>query len=93
MKIMAVGLNHKSAPIEIRERVFFSPAQTSNALILLKDKFADAEFVLLSTCNRLEVPCREIMETMAKKDSPNETVRLVRSIVTQMEKISSEYEE
>ncbi len=57
MKIIAVGLNHKSAPIEIREKLFFSTDQANDALIQLKEKFPEAEFVLLSTCNRVELYC------------------------------------
>lgn len=57
MKIIVVGLNHKSAPIEIREKLFFSTDQATNALIQLKEKFIEAEFVMLSTCNRVELYC------------------------------------
>lgn len=57
MKIIAVGLNHKSAPIDIREEVFFSTDQATQALIRLKESFPGSEFVLLSTCNRVELYC------------------------------------
>jgi glutamyl-tRNA reductase len=57
MKIIAVGLNHKSAPIDIRGKLYFSTNQTGEALIQLKKAFPGAEFVLLSTCNRVEVYC------------------------------------
>lgn len=57
MKILVVGLNHKSAPIEIRERLAFDAAQTKRALRQLKDRFHQAEFVILSTCNRVELYC------------------------------------
>jgi len=55
MKIIVLGLNHKSAPIEIREKLAFDAADTIKALRQLKDKFHEAEFVLLSTCNRVEL--------------------------------------
>jgi len=55
MKIIVAGLNHNSAPIDIRERLAFSAADTIKALRQLKSKFSDAEFVLLSTCNRVEL--------------------------------------
>jgi len=57
MKILVVGLNYKSAPIEIREKLAFDAAQTSRALRQLKDRFREAEFVILSTCNRVELYC------------------------------------
>jgi glutamyl-tRNA reductase len=55
MKIIVLGLNHKSAPIEIREKLAFDAADTIKALRQLKDRFSEAEFVLLSTCNRVEL--------------------------------------
>jgi len=57
MKIVVVGLNHKSAPVDIRERLAFDSARTLQALRQLKDRFHRAEFVLLSTCNRVELYC------------------------------------
>ncbi len=57
MKILVVGLNHKSAPIEIREKLAYDAAGAVEALRQLKNKFHEAEFVLLSTCNRVEVYC------------------------------------
>ena len=55
MKIFVVGLNHKSAPIDIREKLAFDAAETNRALRRLKKRFPEAEFVLLSTCNRVEL--------------------------------------
>ena len=57
MKILVVGLNHKSAPIEIRERLAYDAAGAVTALRQLKNSFHGAEFVLLSTCNRVELYC------------------------------------
>lgn len=57
MKIVVLGLNHKSAPIEIREKLAFDETQTIKALEELKSRFHEAEFVLLSTCNRVELYC------------------------------------
>ena len=57
MKIVVLGLNHKTAPVEIREKLAFDTAQTSSALCELKKRFGQAEFVLISTCNRVELYC------------------------------------
>lgn len=57
MKIVVLGLNHKSSPIEIREKLAFDTTQTLRALKELKNRFHEAEFVLLSTCNRVELYC------------------------------------
>ncbi len=55
MKIIVLGLNHKTAPIEIREKLAFDAADTIKALRQLKERFSESEFVLLSTCNRVEL--------------------------------------
>ncbi len=57
MKIVVLGLNHKTAPLEIREKLAFDAVQTTQALCELKKRFARAEFVLISTCNRVELYC------------------------------------
>ncbi len=57
MKIVVLGLNHKTAPVQIREKLAFDAAETSRALCELKKKFPEAEYVLISTCNRVELYC------------------------------------
>lgn len=57
MKLFVLGLNHKTAPIEIREKVSFSSEQIQKALIELKDKGCENENIILSTCNRTEIYC------------------------------------
>lgn len=53
LDILLVGLNHKTTPLEVRERISFSKEQLHDALPLLKDKVG--ECVILSTCNRTEL--------------------------------------
>ncbi len=55
MSILLVGLNHKTAPVELRERLAFSPAELPTALPMLVDGDTIAEGLVLSTCNRVEV--------------------------------------
>lgn len=57
MNIVALGLNHETAPVELRERLAFDADQTTAALQALKGRQADEEFVLVSTCNRVELYC------------------------------------
>jgi len=59
MKIVVLGLNHKTAPIEIREKLAFDTVETTRALCELKNRFRQAEFVLISTCNRVELYCAD----------------------------------
>jgi glutamyl-tRNA reductase len=49
-----IGLNHRSAPLEVREQLAFSPTQVAAALNVWQDQTTDLEAVLLSTCNRTE---------------------------------------
>ncbi len=53
MIILAVGLNHKTAPVEVRERLAFPAEALSPGLAALKAYVAEG--VILSTCNRTEV--------------------------------------
>jgi glutamyl-tRNA reductase len=55
MSIVVLGLNHKSAAVEVRERLAFDASQAAAALRRLKETDPQAEFVLLSTCNRVEL--------------------------------------
>ncbi|TET17810.1 MAG: glutamyl-tRNA reductase [Dehalococcoidia bacterium] len=52
-RIILVGLNHKTAPVPIRERVAFSPGHLGEALEALSDRIPHG--IILSTCNRTEV--------------------------------------
>ena len=47
-------MNHRSAPLEVREQLAFSPAQVNCALAAWQDQTTGLEAVLLSTCNRTE---------------------------------------
>jgi glutamyl-tRNA reductase len=53
--IVIVGLNHRSAPIEVREGVAFEHSYVRAALTRLRQYPAVEEGVILSTCNRVEV--------------------------------------
>jgi glutamyl-tRNA reductase len=55
MSIVLVGVNHKTAPVEIRERLAFDEARICDALNELVDRELISEGVIVSTCNRVEV--------------------------------------
>ncbi len=57
MGIFAIGLNHKTAPIGVREPLSFSQDEAEAMLAALRERFEDSEFVILSTCNRAEIYC------------------------------------
>jgi glutamyl-tRNA reductase len=55
MHVIVVGINHKTAPVEIRERLTFDPSQLGDAMGQLQGKKSILENVILSTCNRTEI--------------------------------------
>ncbi len=66
MHISVFGLNHKTAPIEIREKFYLTPIQQDLFLSELKSNPAVSEAFVLSTCNRTEVylNCIEMPNTL-----------------------------
>ena len=55
MEIVLVGLNHRTAPVEVRERVSFTVEQSRRAAAELRSRGILEESLVLSTCNRSEV--------------------------------------
>ena len=55
MNIIVVGLSHKTAPIEIRERLAFSESSLKEALHRVKELPEIREGLIISTCNRVEI--------------------------------------
>jgi glutamyl-tRNA reductase len=55
MEIVLVGLNHRTAPVEVRERVSFTAEQAQRASEELRARGILEETLVLSTCNRSEV--------------------------------------
>ncbi len=76
MQLALVGLSHKTAPVEIRERLAFSNDALRSALTSLVDRRAVNEAMILSTCNRVEVVA----------ESPDE--RLIRDFICEFHQIS-----
>jgi glutamyl-tRNA reductase len=55
MAFKILGINHKTAPVALREKVAFSEDRLISALRALRQENGVAEVVILSTCNRTEV--------------------------------------
>jgi glutamyl-tRNA reductase len=55
MNLAVLGINFKSAPVELRETLAFGPEETPAALRGMAERLPGAERVLLSTCNRTEL--------------------------------------
>lgn len=58
MHLIAFGINHKTAPVSIREQAAFAPEQLPQALHDITARAGVDEATILSTCNRTEVYCR-----------------------------------
>ncbi|QFT85743.1 Glutamyl-tRNA reductase [Halomonas sp. THAF12] len=57
MTLLALGINHRTAAVEVREQVAFTPAQLETALTELRGLPEVQEAAVLSTCNRTELYC------------------------------------
>src|SRR5437764_6031591 len=76
MQLALVGLSHKTAPVEIRERLAFNSEALRLALTSLVARNEVTEAIILSTCNRVEVVA----------ESPND--RLIRDFLCDFHQIS-----
>jgi glutamyl-tRNA reductase len=72
MNIFCTGINHRTAPIDIREQLWFSPEEARKFLVKLRQQ-SIAECVLISTCNRTEL-------FYVTKDSSSDIASLWRSL-------------
>ena len=57
MAFVVYGLNHKTAPIDVREKIALSMTPTDELLIRLSSLNSIDEIMVLSTCNRTEIYC------------------------------------
>ncbi|MBD1575005.1 MULTISPECIES: glutamyl-tRNA reductase [Vibrio] len=57
MSLLAIGINHNTASVELREKIAFSPDKLSEALAQMAESHAIKSGVIVSTCNRTEIYC------------------------------------
>ena len=55
MHLLLLGVSHRTAPVELRERLDFSAGGVGEALAALAVRQSGAEAAVLSTCNRAEI--------------------------------------
>jgi len=65
MNVLMIGINHKTAPIEIRERLYLKEVERGILLSELKSDPSIVEAIVLSTCNRTEVYVNTVIENSA----------------------------
>ncbi len=59
MSLLVFGLNHRTAPIDVRERIVFDADRLPQALAALGALAGIHESLIISTCNRTEIYCVE----------------------------------
>ncbi len=85
MNVVAIGINHRTAPLEVRERLWFSVEEIRSLLPALRNKWF-SECFLVSTCNRTElygieggesarVPTEEVTKFLLNAKSANGVIR------------------
>ncbi|MEM6258088.1 MAG: glutamyl-tRNA reductase [Planctomycetota bacterium] len=55
MRLLMLGFNHRTAPLELREALAFDPDQATSAIRKLREAYPASECALISTCNRMEL--------------------------------------
>ena len=73
MHLTLVGLSHKTAPVEIREKLTFPANRQEDALSVLTSMSTVNEAVILSTCNRTEIYC----VTASGADGPDAVIDFI----------------
>jgi len=82
MNVVLVGVSHKTAPVNIRERLHFAEPRLSEALELLRARYEFPESMILSTCNRVEI--------LANCPDPPEGVKQVRDFICDFHQVPQE---
>ncbi len=57
MPLVVIGINHRTAPVEIREKMVFAGEELPEALRELAGQPGVREALIVSTCNRTELYC------------------------------------
>ena len=77
MTLLALGINHKTAPVSLRERVSFSPDKLDQALDSLLAQPMVQGGVVLSTCNRTE-----LYLSVEERDNLQEALNSLACVIT-----------
>ncbi|MCX7634828.1 MAG: glutamyl-tRNA reductase [Syntrophales bacterium] len=73
MDVLLIGMNHKTAPLEIRERLSLSCGEGIHPLPVLKDTANISEYLYLATCNRVEI--------MAVTENAREAEKMLKDLI------------
>jgi len=78
-EIILLGLNHKTAPVDVRECIAFTAEETDRALEMLRGNPTIGESVLFSTCNRIEL--------LMAVDERDAAVRIAKAFIAEFKKV------
>lgn len=73
VSILLVGLNHRTAPVQVREQLAFGRDAVGTALMLFRNRYPQAEALILSTCNRVEM----LVASDAEKPTAGDVVSFI----------------
>jgi glutamyl-tRNA reductase len=73
IRIINIGMNHESAPVELRECLARDPAHADRALAMMRELSCIREGLFLSTCNRVEA----LFTTEQTEEAKSSVVRLL----------------
>jgi glutamyl-tRNA reductase len=86
MSFIVVGINHRTAPVAIREQVVFADPELPLALSELGQVPQVREAVIVSTCNRTEIYCHLELETL---ESPADSARKLLQWLTEWHELAA----
>ena len=69
MRLLAVGVDHRSAPAAVREALAFEGPRCAPGAGIAGATFPGNEFVILSTCNRVEIYTAGTLQTVPEAES------------------------
>ena len=78
-EIVLLGLNHKTAPVDVRECIAFTADETDRALVMLRENPVIGESVLFSTCNRIEL--------LMAVDEREAAVKIAKQFISEFKKV------
>lgn len=78
MRILSIGISHKTAPVSVREAIAFTKRKQSEILRFIKENIAE-ECVIISTCNRCE------FYLVSKTDVCGEFISYVKMLVAEVD--------
>ena len=81
-EILLIGVNHKTAPVELREKLALSPDEIERALELIQQAPHIQESMIISTCNRVE--------TLMAVSDQTAAVDTIRGLIAKTKSISGE---